>query len=471
MNGQGIDFVLKDGAPAWDVELQGVLPDDLVDEASFGIITKDQRIGAPIVAAPLFTAFGLLGMRILFALSVALIVPAGFLACRSALGLLGEDRPGVGLVTGVMMAWNPYVLSIDRLNANVLALALSLVLIHLLLLRTTPLLATGLLFGILAGIRNEAICFVPAICLWMLVARSHEQRSLSSRFGRLCGVGACTVLAMAPVFYWKWAAFGHPLMHPSQYPHFQGFRPEFAHSLFGAEFSFNGLFNWPLHDSLVRTPHFGYPTYLLFPLVTLRSLGAVVVSLILMGLLRLRSGPRSLGAFCVLWMLPVYLLFGPQEYWEEVKMTFMLLAWPPLALLFGVGLAGLSPGPSFRRSLAVLGGLTLLLMLGGRLLGSIEVPADERWYERFPNASLATNPEARAGLAEEARNDWEYFQSYETPEEIERERAKLRSVWPWPASYLPVGVPPGAVRRMASESGQRELQVLEIWGYIYGSRR
>jgi hypothetical protein len=477
MTGQGIDFELKDGTPAWSVSLDGVLPDDLVDEDSYGIITKDQRIGAPMVAAPFFLAFGLFGFHLLYALGNALLVPAGVLACRAALPRHEPDTPQAGrcaaLFGAVALAFNPYILSVDRLNANLLILPACLVLLHLLTRHDTPWAAAGLVFGVIAGIRNEAICFVPAITFWVLSGGGDERVRFPERIKRLVTVGACCVVAMLPIFFWKAWAFGHPLMHPSQYPHFQGFRPEFEHSLFGATFSFNGLFNWPLHDTLVRTPHFAFPTWLLFPLVTLRTWGLIGGALLVLGVGFLwRRGRRALTTTLVLWMLPVYVLFGPQENWEEVKMTFMLLAWPPLALLAAAAVDALWRGRKDRRLWAVLAATTLVLGGFVKLCGTVEAPADERWYVRFPNAALATNPDAQAGLTEDERNDWRYFQSYETDEEVAREREKLTAAYPWPARYLPVSWSvPDAVARIARESGEHELTVLEIWGYIYGSRR
>ena len=477
MTGQGVDFELRDGTPAWSVSLEGVLPDDLVDEDSYGIITKDQRIGAPMVAAPFFLAFGLFGFHLLFALGNALIVPAGVLASRAALPRQEPDSPQAarwaGLGGATALALNPYVLSIDRLNANLLVLPLCLLLLHLLTRHDAPWAAAGLLFGVIAGIRNEAICFVPAIIFWLMSSGGDPRIRVPTRLRRLVTVGACCVLAMGPIFYWKAWAFGHPLMHPSQYPHFQGFRPEFEHALLGWSFSFNGLFNWPLHDTLVRTPHFAFPTWLLFPLVTLRTWGLLGGAILGLGLHALwRRGRHWLAATLLLWVLPVYALFGPQENWEEVKMTFMLLAWPPLALLAAAGLDGLWRGRRQRGTWIRLGGLALALMILVKACGAVNAPADERWYVRFPNAALTTNPDAQAGLAEAERNDWRYFQSYETPEEIARERAKLTAAWPWPAPYLPVSWSvPRAAQKIRAEAGVHQLTVLEIWGYIYGSRR
>ena len=491
MSGHTVDFVLHDGSAAWgEVSLRGVLPADLVDHDGFGIATKDQRIGPAISAALPFVGFGLLGFRLLFAASVALIVPLSVLLARAALPAvdwaLGDDDTATapwrvelaGLVGGVLLACNPYVVSVDRLNANVFVLPLMLAVLGLILRPATgqrvPVVATGLLFGVLAGIRNEAVCFVPAICVATLWP-SADGAPLARRFGRLVSVGALTVVAMLPVFHWKAFALGHPLMHPSQYAHFQGFRPEFEHSLFGWTFSFNGLFNWPLHDKLVRTPHFGYPTWLLFPLVTARAFGTAGVAWLAYGawvLLRGGARGRFVLAVAVVWAAPVLLLFLPQENWEEVKMTFMLLAWAPLAL-FGASTAfALLERPFPTRQLLRVAMLSLVVFAGVKALGQVEAPADQRWYVRFPNADAAKNPDAQEGLAETERNDWRYFQSYETAEEIRRERDKLRAARPFPARYLPVSWDvPEALGEIRGEAWRRDLTVLEIWGYIYGTRR
>ncbi len=490
MNKQPVRFVLADGKPAFRCELQGKLPDDLKQDDDFGIITKDQRIGPAIAAAPMFTSLGIFGFRILFALTVALIVPLAFMLCLRVSAMVGighQTRVVVASASAAaVLANNPFSWAVDRLNANLFSMPLMLLVLWLLLdwRRTWPLL--GLVFGALAGIRNEAICFVPAICLAMLadVRIDAPRSSLSGgptvtgsvmsfggRFNRLVAVGALTVVVMGPVFFWKWWALGHPLMHPSQYAHFQGFRPEFAHDLFGLHFTFNGLFNWPLHDHLVRTPHFGYPTWLLFPLVTARAWGTLGIAVMGWGLWRLFRLRPALAMVLVGWSLPVYVLFGPQENWEEVKMTFMLLAWPPIAAFFAVGFADMMGRPSGLR-LAPLAAMTLLAFFAVKGLATVEAPADERWYVRFPNADKVNNPGAQKGLAAHERNDWRYFQSYETPEEIAAEREKLSAGHLWPARYLPVTFEPSAaVARISREVGVRDLEVLEIWGYIYGTRR
>ncbi len=505
MNSQPVDFVLADGSPAFEPTLQGVLPDDLIDKDDFGIITKDQRLGSGVVASAFFAFFGLLGFRVLFAAAVALIIPLTVLlfgALQNRIGLSqalrGEVPPRreqglavasewCALAGGVLLAWNPFVISVDRLNANLFALPMMLLVLWLLVAHRPRWLLVGLAFGVLATIRNEAVCFVPAICWWYL--KPAKSISLPRRFGWLVGVGALTLVAMAPVLYFKGQAFGNPFLHPSQYPHFQGFRPEFAHSLLGWDFTFNGLFNWPLHDHLVRTPHFAFPTWLLFPLVTLRALGTLGIAVMLYGAWALHAHQRDVSILLLAWASPVYLLFGPQENWEEVKMTFMLLAWAPLAVWVPAGLLAAWGGDwamvtgerspketswweAMRIPVTTLLLVAFLAHVGLYLASTVRAPADERWYVRFPNADKVKNPDAQAGLAERDRNEWRYFQSYETPEEIARERAKLTAGWPWPAVYLPLNWDfAREAGEMVDEAGERHLRVLEIWGYIYGTRR
>jgi len=466
MNKTPVNFVLKDGKKAFEPNLKGHLPDDLVNKDDFGIITKDQRLGGGITAALSYGTMRQLGFRVLFALVLTLMIPLTVLLWRRF--EMGSDW--AGLVGGLALAWNPYMLNVDRLNANAFSMPLMLLTLYLLVLKPARPVILGLVFGVLAGIRNEAVCFVPAIMYWML--KSDSERSFGRRFTQLVVVGVCTVIALSPILYWKWYAFGHPLMHPSQYPHFQGFRPEFAHSLFGYDFTFNGLFNWPLHSELVRTPHFGYPTYFLFPLVTVRALGLILSAISLLGVGMLFKEKRSMLWLLVIWMAPVYLLFGPQENWEEVKMTFMLLAWPPIGVFVAAGVAALMDRLQFKRRLVTVGVLAALLFGGVQLVGAVDAPQDERWYVRFPNADKNKNPAAQEGLSEDQRNDWVYFQSYENAEEIARERKKLTQGWPWPAQYLPLNWDFGREwNEMSKEAYEKDLTVLEIWGYIYGTRR
>ncbi len=516
MNGDAATFI-REGQTAQTAELRGVLPDDLKSEAcgrpcaageacvrgaqggnvcaprvvegcscndggdicvqmegpsrcvarappSYGIITKDQRVGGGITASVFFTLFGVLGFRILFALCVALMVPLTVLVVRRLDGI----SDWVGLATGLVLVWNPFVLSVDRLNANLFIMPLLLMLLELCFRPRVPWLWIGVVLGLIAGLRNAGICFVPALFYWAM--RVDAPTAWRERGRRLLWIAAGTLLLLLPIFAWKLYAYGDPFIHPSQYAHYQGFRPEFDHSLFGFDFRFNGLFNWPLYDSLVRTPHFAFPTYLLFPLVIIRSFGILLTALMVWGLIEVWRHNRSRCVFLLIWIGAVYLLFGPQENWEEVKMTFALLMFPVCAIFMAAGIHWLWR-PWDRRRMIALAVTCCSLFAVVRATRYVQVPADHRWYQRFPNADAEHNKAAYAGLPASQRNDAIYFESYEIPDEIARERAKLTAGYLWPALYLPLS---WNLRRegreMVSEYGQRSLDILAVWDDIYGQR-
>ena len=476
MNGAPVDVVLADGTPAWDPTLRGVLPQDLVDAARWGVATADQRFASAVAAAHGFAWLGVAGFRALFAATAALIPLACMALWQRAVG--GAWWPG--LIVGLWVACNPFVLAIDRLNPSLLALPGLLAVWAVAVRPRQGVAMAGLIFGTLAGMREELVVVVPALALalWRPLSPAETR---SARLQRI-GIFAFTcAAALLPTLHWKEFAFGNPLLHPSQYAHHHGFRPEFGHSLLGLNFHFNGLLNWPLHDTLVRTPHFAFPVWLLWPLVALRALGTVLAALALVGSLLLWRRDRWLLLQCVLWAVPLYLLFGPQENWEEVKMTFVVLALPALVLPLAEGLEAAFRFAQnlftahWRRSLLpALYTATIIVALTLAVVATkaVQAPADPRWTVRFPNANPMTNPAANAVLAEHERNDWQYFQRAESAPELHRERAKLTAALPWPAAYLPVRWSLDAAwQETARELSARKWQVLDIWGYIYGVRR
>ena len=265
---------------------------------------------------------------------------------------------------------------------------------------------------------------------------------------------------------WNQYAYGAMLIHPSQVPHLQGWRPTFAHSFAGAEFQFNGLLNWPFHDELVRTPHFGHPTFMLWPLITIKSLGIPVAALAVVGAVALVRRRRFEGLVLLYWYLAYYGLFFFQENWEELKQTFMALHLFPLVAFVAYGLLWIVEGYRVRRRWIALAATAVVLTTGVLCAGLVEVPADERWYYRFPHAGA--NDAGLAELPEGLRKDWHFFYTRETPAEIERERRSLTTPSPLPAFYRPVHFADGEdLRRILDEPFERDLRTLAVWSYIY----
>jgi hypothetical protein len=301
-------------------------------------------------------------------------------------------------------------------------------------------------------------------------------RHRDGRWPRLLVGCAVAALAVTPTLVWSAHAFGNPLIHSSQYNDFQGFRPTFPHTvpLIGHTFEFNGLLNWPFHDSVVRTPHFPLPTFVQVPAQFLMTWGTILVAAAALGVWSLFADRerRPYGWLLLGWGLPTFALLLPHENWDELKMTYTLLTYPALGLAAAAGLERLVQGVqdrAWRPALGVLA-LTIGLSLAARSTARLDVPLDERWYVRFPGA--AVNGSGIELLTDDVRRDWEFFHTVETDAEIAIERARYSRGWPWPSRYWKrePSWTDGA-GKLWRELGDRELELLAVWFYIYGGER
>jgi hypothetical protein len=470
MTGQRVDLQRIDGSPRFDYELADRIPASTFDPSpgGFGIASKDQRIGAAVLFGAPFSLFNMATFRWGYAGIWVLAFLFGFLALRALLRPEETSAPQPGrdfavpLAGALVLVLNPFSLTLDRLNGNLFGLAILTCLFFLMSERRPTWWLIGMVYGILGGIRNEAIILGPMM-LAFLWRRAPEPRA----FARSLAVFTATAaVAITPVLLWNRFAYGQMIIHPSQVAHLQGFRPTFEHSLFGAAFEFNGLLNVPFHDHLVRTPHFAYPTFLLWPLITIKSLGLALAGLAPVGVVELWRRRRFEAGVLLFWYGVFFVLFAPQENWEELKQTFMALHLFPLVAFVSAGLAWLLARLRSPRAWGVLGALVVGLGLFVFSARWVDAPADERWYVRFPHAGR--NDAGLEELPEARRKDWEYFYTRETESEIARERVDLASPSPLPALYRPLEWPSAAtLTRLAEEPFQRELSALAVWSYIY----
>jgi hypothetical protein len=459
MTGTPVELLRIDGSPRFHYELAGRIPDDTFDPepGSFGIASKDQRIGAAVLFAAPFSLLNMAAFRWLYAATWALMFMLALLALRRLVG--GFVAPLAGALVLVL---NPFSLYLDRLNGNQLGLFVLVLLWFLLSERRPVWWLAGLVYGILGGIRNEAIILAPLFVAFM-VRRSPGVRPFAMN---LSVFGVAAFVAILPVLVWNDFAYGQMLVHPSQVAHLEGFRPTFTHQWFGSTFEFNGLLNAPFHDRVIRTPHYAFPTFVTWPLVTIRSLGIVLGGAAMIGVVWLLERRRFEAVALLYWYGIVALLFLFQENWEELKQTFMALHLFPVAAFVSAGVAWLLAGWRDWRRWGVLAA-TLLFLVGSVLaLRSHRYEVDERWYERFPHA--AANDSGLPGLPDHLRKDWQFFYTRETEAEIEREHRRLTTPLPWPALYRRPHVPDGAVlARIWHEPSRRRHSTLAIWSYIY----
>jgi len=459
MTGQPVDLHRIDGTPRFDYRLAGRIPDDTYDPSpgSFGIASKDQRIGAAVLFAAPFALLNLAAFRWIYAASWALMFLLSVLSLRRLTG--GFAAPLAGALVLVL---NPFSLYLDRLNGNQLGLFVLVLLWFLLTERRPVWWLVGLVYGTLGGIRNEAIILAPLFVAFLLRC-SPSARAFTTR---LLAFGAAAFAAILPVLLWNDHAYGQMLIHPSQVAHLEGFRPTFPHAFFGATFEFNGLLNAPFHDHVVRTPHYAFPTFLTWPLVTIRSLGVVLASAAFIGIGALLAHRRFEALALLYWYVIVALLFLFQENWEELKQTFMALHLFPVAAFVAAGLAWLVERPGDGRRWGGFAAVAVALVVALLVLRGQHYDVDERWYERFPHA--AANDSGLAELPDHLRKDWQFFYTRETEAEIAREHRRLTTPLPWPAFYRRPHVPDGDdLDQLLAEPATRSWRTLAIWSYIY----
>lgn len=447
---------------AYRQELRGELPRDLLAPDDFGVISKDQRIGAAVTFAPAYLAFGMAGFRALYALLGAITVAFAHALGRRLFICDGAGRVGEAqaALLAVLVGFNPYMLLMDRLNANFVAVPIALALVVLLVdERPHPLLA-GLVYGALGGIKNEAIVLAPAIVV-LIAARPARARSIA-----LFGVGA--LVTIAPYLAWNRFAFGRALIHASQFSEFDGWRPTFPHEILGLRFDLNGLFNWPFHDMLVRTPHYPFPTYLTLPLTLHICFGGLGLALALIGAFARRAGgapglAAPVRISMALWLVCWLGLFVFQENWEEPKNTFGALAIVPIGVFAAAGFGAMIDGRRDVRRWAVLAVCIAALELAVMGARFVHVPVDARWYVRFPKAKVEAI--AIGCLDDLSRREWMFFHTDECASELDEQRRKLTRLGLLPRPYYPLA---WHESDLAETLGARRPRVFDIWDKIYG---
>jgi len=446
MINQPAHFLAKDGQELYHYRLSGSLPHNLVNNDAYGIISKDQRLGAAVLFSPWVLFFNLFGFRLFFALSVTLI--AWFVFRTAQLFSAGA---WVGIFSLLAATCNSYFLSLDRLNPNILGMMLISLLLYLLLSQETPWFITGLAYGVLCAVRETGVLFLPAIMYQLFCISSHRKRDTA-----LFILGALIILTQ--FLYWNKFAFGGAFIHPTQFKGLEGFRPVFSHKLLFLKFDFNGMLNYPFYERIVRTPYFAFPVFLLLPLILINSFGIILSALVFWGAARLFKEKKPAFIFLLLWFIPTYVLFCIMENWSMLKTTFLLLFLNPLVIFMSFGLEALFTNRhSVKRWLGVVVSC-LVIFTVAKALSYIDFTVDPRWYVRFPRVLRA---QEISYIGDDLRTKKEDLQ------EVLAQKKELTSANLLPRPYR-TGVDIHAImKKMKSEISQRDIAAIDYWKYIY----
>lgn len=288
--------------------------------------------GNSIFTAASMQIFGVGTFHVLYALFNVLIFLFAFLLVQKL-----TRRFWIALALAAFAVMNPYALSIEVLDRNAIAYALSGVLLYTLWTRPDMPFLHGLIFGVTAGtgLRMLPLSFaLPVLVLYAL-------RGASWRHYPLFLVGG--------LITW---AFNIPhLLHHG------------LHSLNPRA----GLLESVLvaFTEVPRTPFLPYPNFVFYFLKSFHALGLVGAALVAAGAFFLGKKDWKLLLVLALMMLPTYLVLAAQLDWiEGDKPRIFLTVWMPLVVLMGVALDAMLRRERWRVSVAVLAGATAVAALG-----------------------------------------------------------------------------------------------------------
>ncbi|MBM4387247.1 MAG: hypothetical protein FJ088_05875, partial [Deltaproteobacteria bacterium] len=206
----------------------------------------DTRLGNTALLAAALALYGTFGFRLVYGVCGFLLFLGGFLIGRDA----GGSRPW-GWMGAIFLSLNPYVLTIPLPDENLFALTAGAAMLHLLFFPRRNWILIGALFALVVTIRHVLVLALPA--LLYSVFHDENRKIAFAHF-----MAAFTVLTLPEHMHHHYA-LGSVFRFEShaQFPPFQ-------YDIFGFGFQWNGMLNWPFHDSIVRTPHNPYPTFLLW---------------------------------------------------------------------------------------------------------------------------------------------------------------------------------------------------------------
>ena len=264
-------------------------------------------------------------------------------------------RAWIAIIVGLLVVLNPYSLSVEILDRNLMALSLCASLLYTVYNHRREYLLHGLLFGITAG---AGLRFLPL---------TYGLPILIIYLSRKTGLRGYLLLLS-----------GFVLTFSFNIPHlfFHGF-----HSLGHSEPFWSQLATALSRGS--RTPLMPFPNFVFYAVNTLNYLGYALAALVLFGAGKMLIQKRLRFLQLLLISLPTYVVLGAQPDWIEIdKARILLTALLPLVLFAGHGLASLQQSPRLLRDGAVLALLPLVVAGIVLLLGQVAGQPDMTLYQR-----------------------------------------------------------------------------------------
>jgi hypothetical protein len=316
---------------------------------AYSVITTPGNVMYPAGLMPLL---GDRAYHVLYVVFLALIFLYVYL-----LVLRFTERTGVAIAAGMIAALNPYVLSCEVLDRNIIAFALTAALFHTVLEYKDRPIVHGLLFGIAAG---TGLRFLPITLVVPVFIFYWTHKAKRRDYPIFLAAGAVT-----------WA-FNLPHLFQHGF-HSLGESTPLPKLLFEAFTAFP------------RTPFLPFPNFVYYLLNAADYLGLLACGLILIGAAAMFRRSRSTFFALLFVLLPTYLVLAAQRDWiEGEKARILLGAFLPLAICAGMSLALLLDKKKLVRNVGLFAGAVAFSWIAAFGLAQIKGEPDLGMGTRKP---------------------------------------------------------------------------------------
>jgi hypothetical protein len=329
---------------------------------------EDARLGNTAVLATFLFLFHGFGFRLLYGICGLMLALGGYVLGR----WIGGSR-WWGFFALFLLPWNPYVASIPQLDENLLALSFSAVLLPFLSVGGGGWGAAGALFGVVATIRHVMLPAFPALLFAAVKSRSGWRGAIWSAAAFAMTIFMESLhhyLALGSVFRFE---------SNSQFPPFE-------YRFCGFDFTYHGLFNWPFHEQIVRTPHNPFPMFITWPLLLADHLGLLLFATMVFGFFALWWQSRRQWSIWALWSLCVLGGLAVQEGWDILNKMWVIV------ILMGAFTAWIVAGGQAILRRPLLGVALVTIVMASVHYSAIairdwRVPPDERYLQVEPGVA------------------------------------------------------------------------------------
>lgn len=263
----------------------------------------------------------------------------------------------IALLTAIFAIFNPYILSVEVLDRNVMALAVSIILFYLIIEHKDKIFFHGLVFGILAGL---GLRFLPLLFIGSVLVIYYHHRCLNLK----------TLLIFISAFI---------ITFTFNIPHI------FFHG-------FNGVGETQPSFSLImlmfrkwlRTPFLPFPNLIFYLLNILNYFGYLFTGIICLGIFNLWKANRKIFLSLMCWLLSLIFVLSYQRNWiQGTKYRIIIEGFLALYVFLAYGFEYLFFVKESVLKKCALSCLCLLLPTGFvQLSSAINFREDAEFYKR-----------------------------------------------------------------------------------------